>query len=729
MGAISMNPNRRLADDRSKVMDYHGVDTRVPFTGRAYELRVLLAFLKRGGALTLAGPGGVGKSRLALDALERHARESATETVFLPLAGVTPEAVHGIVLNRLGITPEPARAPLDTLVAHLREEPLILVLDSCEQAPDQTSALIDALRAIPGIAVIATSQRRLDYTDESVLEVEPFTIDEAMAFFAARAGLDPEKLDEASLATIREIVERLDGLAVAIDLAAARLNSLSLRGLAEELAELRPYHLRSTRGADPRHRTIGNVIAWSHTRLSDAAKRAFAQASVYADLFDEADLVALGDLSQNEVREALAELSRDSLIVTTEFGYRMLLPIRAVAGRMLADSRERSAFGEAFAKRINALASELWQQLRAGGRAAETIAILEMRYADLCATLAWALKRPADRLEGLDEVLSALMAIWADGGHVDEGLRWIERLEAVVSKVSPRMRGRIYYLELCVEHAAARYDRMLENGPRAITAFTIAGDQLGLARAYNALAIASFNAGRLVEAVANVETSLSFYERLDNARGAAAALVNYGNILFEGLDDYGRAYEVFRKAVAMLESSGPRALGATALGNLAEIEYAMGEHDAAVDHAQRAIERFEERSSAAMIAWQYETLARIALARGYLALATQQLLFASNLLRRAPQPLYVARLAELVARRLFFAGNLHAAALVFAAARRLRSECGLVAQGLFAREVRSDETALGERLSPAELAQAAKTAAGWDLGRICTILAELLAAG
>jgi predicted ATPase len=724
-----MNPDVRLADNPYTVIDYHGVDTRVPFTGRAYELRAILAFLERGGALTLVGPGGVGKSRLAHEATARHERDSAIESLFMSLAGVAPESIYAMVLNRLGIAPEPMRSPLETLVSRVHERPLVLVLDNCEHAPDETSALIDALRSIPGIAVLATSQRRLDYTDEQVFEVASFTIDDAIAFFVARAGLDADTLDDERLETIGAIVASLDGLAVAIDLAAARLASLSLDGLAEELSELRPYHLRSMRGSDPRHRTIGNVIAWSHSQLSDDAKRAFEQASLYADLFDEDDIVALGDLTLEETRAALTELSRNSLIVVTEFGYRLLLPIRAVAQRMQSEARNRTAFGDAFAQRINELASQLSRQLSSGEHASHAVAVLEMRYADFCSALAWGLKRPAEHLILLDDVLTVMMSMWADGGHVDEGLRWIERLEAVSQKVPANLRGRIHYLGLCVEHAAARYERMAATGQAAISAFTIAGDRLGLARAYNALAVASFNTGRLEEASTFVETSLRFYEQLDHPRGIATALVNHGNILFEGYDDYGRAYELFRKASMMLEGAAPSALAATALGDLAEVEYAMGEYDAAVEHAQRAIERFEERSSSAMIAWQYETLARVSLARGYLTLATQQLLFACGLLRRAPQPFYVARLTELAARRLLFAEKSHAAALLFAAARRLRSEGALVAQGLFAREVAHDESALGERLSAAELAQAEKSAAAWDLGRLAGIVADLLAAG
>ncbi len=679
--------------------------------------------------MTLVGPGGVGKSRLAHEAIARFSRERATESVSVPLAGVMPEAVLGTVMSMTGTPQEPARAPLDTLVDRLRDRALILALDNCEHAPDETSALIDALRALPHVTVLATSQRRLDYGDETVFEVGPLSSEDGVAFFLARAGLAASNIDEGTITTVSTIVERLDGLAVALDLAAARLASLSLQHLADELDELRPYQLRSTRGSDPRHRTIGNVIAWSHSRLADPAKRAFAQASLFADEFDEEDLCALGDLSPEEVRAALDELTLNSLVMATEFGYRMLLPIRAVAARMLSAVRNRRALDDAFALRMNELASQLWSQIRSGENASRAIARLHARYADMCATLAWALKRPQDRLTAIDDVLSVSMTIWAEGGRFTEGLRWTERLESVAQRLSPQLRGRVYFLGLCVMHAAAEYHRMVETGPLTISAFTIAGDQLGLARAYNALAVASLNTGRMEDASTYIETSLRFYQQIGHQRGLATALINQGNIVFEGHGDNARAQEIFLRAIATLEHEGPPALCGIALGDLAEVEYAMSEYDAAVEHAHGAIERFEENSSPAMIAWAHQTLARTFLARGHLGSASEMLLIACDLLRRTAQPLYIARLAEVTGRRLLLGGNPRSAALAFAAARRFRSERALVSFGVFAREVGADEVALGQHLQPADLADAAREAAGLDLSQLCATLAGLLSAG
>jgi predicted ATPase len=716
-----------LPKERSTVLEYHAVDRRVPFVGRATELHELLSFLKRGGFLTLAGAGGVGKSRLAHEALSRHAERHPIRTLFIPLAGVQPEAVVGTVMSALGVVEESGRSPIETIADGLRDRPLILVLDNCEHAPDEVAALIDGLRGLGSLTILATSQRRLDYFDERVLELGPFTTDDGVAFFIARAGIEPSKIDEAMLQTVGVIVERVDGLAVALDLAAARLASLSLDELANELGELRPYQLRSTRGSDPRHRTIGNVIAWTHAHLREEGKRAFAQASLFADEFDEDDLAALGDLTRDEVRAALDELIANSLAITTEFGYRMLLPIRAVAIRHLVNARNRRAIDEAFAVRMNLLATELRERLQSADTAANAVARLHRRYADFCSALAWALKRPQERIETVRAIPVAMMAVWSEGGRFSEGLRWIERLESVASSFDAALRGQIYYLGLCVAHAAAEYHRMVEKGPLTISAFTIAGDRLGLARAYNALAAASLNTGRLEDAQTYVDTALRLYEQVGYARGIGTALINRGTIYFDGTGDLARAYETFRAAVRMLEGP-PDALSGSALGNLAEVEHAMSEFEASGGHARQAIEHFEAASSPPLIAWQHETLARSAIARARLGDAREHLLVACDLLRRTPQPLYLARLAEVAARLLSARGSAERAAVLYAAARRYRSDRALLGLGIFAREVASHERALAEQLGRAAMNRCAAAAASWDLSRLASAVGGFLTA-
>ncbi len=707
------------------MVNSRAVDLRVPFVGRTSEFRQLLAFLKQGGFVTLVGPGGVGKSRLAYEAVSQFERDSGWQAAFVSLAGVSPEAVLGAVMGTLEVSEEPGRPRIDTLRDALSETPLVLVLDNCEHAPDEISALMDQLRTVEGLTIVATSQRRLDYAEEEVFELEPLTVDEAVAFFYERAQIEPKAVTGDVEDTVTSIVRTLDGLPVAVDLAAARLASLSLQELAAELKSLRPYHLRSTRGLDPRHRTIGNVIAWSFSRLSEHAKRAFAISSLFADEFDVQDIAFVASIDAIDASFALDEVAETSLVMRTEFGYRMLSPIRAVAARSLAAMSNRRGYEERFALRMDGVAAELWEQIRAANAGAAMYRLF-LRYNDFCNAIGWAMKRPGDRFALIPAIMTTMIAAWAEGGRFSEGLMWVERLESVADRLKPNLRGRIHYLGLCVAHAAGEYQRMLVRAPATISSFTISGDRLGLARAYNALAAAAFHTGVLDDAWKYAEMALHLYDQMGHKRGVAAALVNQGNVVLEGYDDAGRARLVFRNAHALLETDGTDALIGIALGNLAEVEYVTMEYDKSNEYAVAATARFEAAASLAHIAWAHETQARVAIARSLAPAAKEHLHLACDLLRRTPQPQFIARLGEVIARLLIFVGQDQEAALALTASSRLRHARSLVRMGFIERETTTDEAILRDRLGESALANVATRVGGWDLGHLTSFFQALL---
>ncbi|HTA39866.1 MAG TPA: hypothetical protein VK760_12355, partial [Candidatus Acidoferrales bacterium] len=393
----------------------HTVDVRVAFVGRREELRQLVSAVEGGKTITLVGTGGVGKSRLALEAVERWENETGSRAAFVALAPVPPESVAEAIARALDVAEEPNRSVIDTVADALAGAPRTIVLDNCEHAAAEVASAVECLQKIPGVAIVATSRSRLGLTDELVLPVTPFDARDGSAFFTARArsGTIRVDVDRSDAPAVDRIVANLDGLAIAIDLAAARLASLNVAELAEELSQLRPYHFRSSGSREPRHWSLNHVVDWSVERLSENGRRAFALAGRFSGAFDAADIAALHDDEAGGVEDAQAALESlfaQSLIVRAGTNsYTMLTPLRAVSMRRLSRLPDRRAVDARFAGRMNALAGEIERRESAPGSASKLSDIVA-RYQDFTAVLGWALQAPRERLPLVTDAFHALVA-------------------------------------------------------------------------------------------------------------------------------------------------------------------------------------------------------------------------------------------------------------------------------------------------------------------------------
>lgn len=706
--------------------DFTSVDTRVPFVGRGDELKRLFALFEYGGALTLVGPGGVGKSRLAFEAIVRFERDRARDVIFVPLSGVGPEAVFGTIVAAVGAREQVGRDPLDIVNHAMAARRSILVLDNCEHVPDEAGALIEALQRVHNVAIVATSQRRLDYPDERVLEVGPFDAATGTEFFRERAKAANVELSAEDLPIAASIVERLDGLAVAIDLAAARLASLSVGELARELETLRPYHFRSSAASDPRHHSLGKMIDWSLAPLDGRSQAVFALASAFSGPFDAEDIFALDEGDEPATAQALTTLADRSLLVRADATrYSMLTPMHAIATRMLASRADRAAVEERFARHINIRILRIHDRSLSPSPGEAMHELLD-RYDDACAALAWALKRPHDRLPSVLDIATSLVSIWAGGGRLHEGSVWMERLMEQAGKLPQALYARLSNAAMRVAYASADYQRMLALGPTAISAFTILGDRLGLARAYNALAVASLYVGKTEEASLYVETAVALYRAIEHPTGVGSALLNQGNIALEGHSDPIGARSRYLEALEILLESGPDTQIGLAYGNLAEATYFLHDPVEAVSNAQNAIRYFERSQSPSLMAWQHELIARSNLVKGDLQGAAQSLRTAIALLDGAPQPIYLAQAVESAVRLLLLQREFERAAPLSFAARRLRRDRRIPAIGLTRTEIRADEERLAAALGPDAMHAAASQAQALDLGQLGQLAATEL---
>lgn len=653
----------------------HTVDVRVPFVGRSEELAALAEALDVGDAITLVGTGGVGKSRLAIEAAERWERRSGRVAVFVALAGTAPELVADAVARALEVRDEQGLDVLEAIADALAAEPRALLLDNCEDAGAAIAAVIERLQGIDGVPILATSRSRLVTQGERVLHVRPFDAREGGEFFAARArnAAVPLDVDGADASAVSRIVASLDGLAIAIDLAAARLASLTVSELADELADPRPYHFRSTGSSEPRHWTLNHVVDWSVAKLDERTQTTFALASRFAGAFTEDDVAALA--GDSATSGALESLARQSLIVANQENgdYVMLAPIRAVSARKRTRLPDRRAVDERFARRMNDLATELREFVESATHP-ESRGTMVARYEDFTAALAWGLKSPSERLPITIDIFHLLVAVWADGGRFVEGLRWSERVQAAAGVLDRGSRGRVWYSALRIAFAACEYDRMLALGPQLITTFTIVNDRLGLARAYNGLAVASHATGRFDESQTYVDTAFALYESLGHERGMAAALINQGNIALEGRMDPVTASERYLRALEVMSRTASGALTAVVYGNLAEAANDLHDPGAVEKYARSALDLLATTGDLARAAWVHTSIARARIARNDIGGARTELLTALALLEQQPNPGYLAQCVETAARLLSGTRGQRSAATLLLASRRLRKE-------------------------------------------------------
>ncbi|MFC1419769.1 ATP-binding protein [Streptacidiphilus cavernicola] len=336
------------------------------FVGRADELAAVERLLTRARMVTLTGPGGVGKTRIALrTAAALRGREQNRHrdgVVLVELSALKDaELLPRAVCVALGITDQTVRPPLDLLTEHLAERSLLLVLDTCEHLVDACAMLADLLlRDAPGVSILATSRQPLDVPGEHTLVIPPLPVlpeaadgGAAVALFAQRAAavLPGFALTEANRADVLALCRRLDGIPLAIELATVRLRAIPLERLAARLEDRFRLLTGGRRTTLPRHQTLRTTIGWSHELCTPEERLLWARLSVFAGSFDLAAVEQVcvgGESGPDEVVEQLIGLVDKSVVLRVDEAsgstrYRLLDTIREYGGEWLAQTGEEPA--------------------------------------------------------------------------------------------------------------------------------------------------------------------------------------------------------------------------------------------------------------------------------------------------------------------------------------------------------------------------------------------------
>jgi predicted ATPase/DNA-binding CsgD family transcriptional regulator len=571
--------------------------------GRSREIAGVADALRLARLVTVTGPGGVGKTRLVLELAQRRARKSAT-VVLVDLSRVEEQRlVPAAFAEALEIRTADADLMPD-VVRSLADRSVLVVVDNCEHVANAVAAAVTSLLGgCSKLRILATSREALRVPGETVSALAPLQLDEAFRLFVERAEAVRADAVTGAEAAIEEICARLDGLPLALELAAARVSVLSPDAILARLGERLDVLSGETRGAPRRHRSLRATIEWSFDLLGPEEQTGFTRLALFPGSFslDAAEAVAGVDL------DTLAGLVGKSLVTVVphsggQVRYRMLDTLRAYGRERLSASGERDALRASHLAFFVALAEAVHDSNALGGSDAEVQALAE-ELDNLRGALGWAIDH--DRAAGL-RLIGASRLAWVRRSQT-EGLAWATRLLA--DHPSPdrsRALGLLCAGQLAIQHrdhtaarrslaeaaglaarlgdtgvlaAALHYlalsgmlSRELDEAERDVTRsvelFRALAQDQGVGRGLAILGFVHLYKRDLVGAREVLEEALATVQRCDDAWGEGQVLLGLG-LTAKAADDTAAATEHLRGAVRALASAGDATILGVALGTIA----------------------------------------------------------------------------------------------------------------------------------------------------------------
>jgi predicted ATPase/DNA-binding SARP family transcriptional activator len=573
-----------------------------PLVGRENELNDIVQAVTRCRLLTLTGPGGAGKTRLALAAARSAGASFPAGVCWVELAQIEdPGLVGQAIATRLGVPDTPGQDAAEAVAEYVGEHQVLVVLDNCEHLAGATARLTeDLLAACPALTVLATSRAALGVEGELSWQVPPLSLpqagsaltasalatSDAVKLFEQRAQLvrPSFRVTDENAAELASVCQRLDGLPLAIELAAARMRVLSSAELAERLDDIFSVLVGGARSAPPRHQALRATLDWSHDLLDDDERAVFRRLAVFCGGFtlEAAERAAAGgDIKPASMLELLTRLADKSLLrvehTRSDSRYHLLVTIRDYARDRLAAAGESAPAQHAHLTYFTELAETAAARIE-GTEAAGTGLDLELDRVD--AELP-NLRRAFEFAQETDDAAAALRI----AGSLDR---------------FAYLRGHYHEIRQWLDEAVTCYP----DAPAELRAKALLGSgRLALLQCDYA------------PAVRRLEAALRLYRELDDTRGIASALAVLGSVAREQ-GRYARAVELHAESLAVAEAAGDRWAVASAHGYLGFVCWLQRDFGRATEEASAALAMFRELGDVEGTAWSLISLGTIARYQG-----------------------------------------------------------------------------------------------------------------
>jgi predicted ATPase/DNA-binding SARP family transcriptional activator/DNA-binding CsgD family transcriptional regulator len=579
------------------------------FVGRASEIAEVRRLQGESRLVTLLGPGGAGKTRLAVEAARTVVDRYRDGVYLVELASTADERlVPETVAAALGIVEHSDRSASASLVEALAGRHRLLILDNCEHVIGACAELAhDLLRACPELRILATSREALGTPGEvtAILpslslppQHPPASVESLLEFDSVRLFVERARNRQQSFAltlenylSVARICRQVEGMPLAIELAAARIGALSAGQIAARLDDALSLLTAGSRTAEPRHQTLRGAIDWSYELLDGVERALFARLAVFVGGWTLPAAEALGERDQ-DVLDVLSRLVDKSLVAAQrssddEIRYRMLEPIRQYALERLEQCSDVDDIRRRHAALFLALAEEAEPQLIKADQAA-WMERLEAEHDNLRAALQWCLH--TDRDETAIRLAASIWRFWYTRGHLHEARGWLRRLLAQTDPTN--IQPELWVKGLGAAAALAFYQSDFQEAGKyweqCVAASRARGDKRGLGRYLGNLGLVLKERGEYDQAVALYEESRIINAEIGNIRGVSSALGNLGIIALDR-QEYDRARALQEESLAIKRSVEDDGGVITSLNNLAAIFVEQGEYQRAQELSREAL--------------------------------------------------------------------------------------------------------------------------------------------